>query len=88
MTSPSNYRIHISPRFRRQLRDAPATLRGHVAGVIALLRVDPITPSALPILVDGEDVHTVVFASGRGFLRYEVFPHRRTIVLVDLAWLE
>ncbi len=30
---------------------------------------------------------TVVFADGRGFLRYQVFEAHRAVVLRDLTWL-
>jgi hypothetical protein len=35
----------------------------------------------------GEDYRTITFASGRGFLDYEVFEDRQLVVIDELTWL-
>lgn len=82
------YSVHVAPAFRDQLRDAPPLLQGYVVGIVAVLRVDPVAPSAaFPVLVDAKGIRTIVFADGRGFLRYRVSAEHHAVVLLDLTWL-
>lgn len=72
---------------RDQLSDAPPELQGYVAGVVAVLRVDPTAVSAaFETRWDG-DVRTALFAGGRGFLTYRVVRQRRLVVLLDVTWV-
>jgi hypothetical protein len=46
--------------------------------------VNPIEP---PPLTPGEsDFKTIVFAEGRGFLRFHIFEEQRVVVLAHLTW--
>jgi hypothetical protein len=80
------YQVLLARRVREQLRDAPAELRGFVAGVVTLLRTDPSVGTAAFRVVRGPEYHTVVFPDGRGFLDYHIVEAQRLVVLVDLTW--
>ena len=43
----ATYQVLVTQRVRQQLRDAPPTLVGSVAGIIAVLRVDPTEASMI-----------------------------------------
>src|SRR5918993_2562665 len=43
----ATYQVLVTQRVRQQLRDAPPTLVGYVAGIIAVLRVDPTEASMI-----------------------------------------
>jgi hypothetical protein len=58
-----------------------------VDGIIAMLRVDPAGASVAFMVIGGRDFKTIVFAEGRGFLRYHIFEEQRVVVLVHLTWL-
>src|SRR5215216_3951832 len=47
----ATYQVLVTQRVRQQLRDAPPTLVGYVAGIIAVLRVDP-TEEDVPTAVE------------------------------------
>lgn len=75
------------PRVQRELYGAPPELQGYVAGVVAVLRVDPnAVTQAFETRLD-DSVTTVLLAGGRGFLTYVVSARRPVVVLLDLVWV-
>jgi hypothetical protein len=80
------YRVLTARRVREQLEGAPPELRGYVDGVIAFLRVDPVAASVAFVLMGGSELKTIIFAQGRGFLRYHIFEEQKVVVLVHLTW--
>jgi hypothetical protein len=81
------YRVVAAQAVREQLRGAPAQLQGYVAGIVAVLRVDPTTASAAFHAQILDDARVAVFAAGRGFLSYWVLEDDKVVVLLDLTWL-
>jgi hypothetical protein len=73
----------VTDRVRQQLADAPPILLGYVAGITAILRVDPTTASTVFQIRRVDDAAwTVTFAAGRGFLTYsEAFLNSSTVGL-------
>jgi hypothetical protein len=61
-------------------------LVGLVAGIIAVLRVDPTQASMSFQLRRLGDAWTVMFGAGRGFLTYWVVETEQIVVLLELAW--
>jgi hypothetical protein len=49
--------------------------------------VDPAAASVAFVLLGGSDFKTIIFAQGRGFLRYHIFEEQQVVVLVHLTWL-
>ena len=85
----ATYQVLVTQRVRQQLRDAPPTLVGSVAGIIAVLRVDPTEASMIfrrRRLGDGG--WTVTFGTAQGSLTYWVLQAERMVVLLDLTWAE
>ena len=79
--------VLVTQRFHLRLRDAPPLLAGWVAGIIAVLRVDPTEASMIfrrRRLDDG--VWRVTFGVAGGLLTYWVLQPERIVVLLDLAW--
>ena len=64
-------------------------LVGLVAGVTAVLRVDPTQASMsfqLRRIEDSDAAWTVTFGAGRGFLTYWVVRTERIVVVLELTW--
>jgi hypothetical protein len=80
------YRVVAQRAVRDQLRDAPAELQGYTAGVVAVLRVDPVAVSAAFETRYDDDVRTALFAGGRGFLTYWVIERRHAVILLNVTW--
>jgi hypothetical protein len=80
------YRVVAQQAVRAQLHDAPAELQGYIAGVVAVLRVDPVAVSAAFETRYDDDVRTALFAGGRGFLTYWVIERRRAVILLNVTW--
>jgi hypothetical protein len=81
------YEVVVTNRVRQQLHDAPPVLLGDVAGIIAVLRVDPTTASSVfQIRQVDDEAWIATFGAGRGFLTYWVLEHEQMVVLLDLAW--
>jgi hypothetical protein len=81
------YQVLVTRRVHRRLRDAPPTLVGSVAGIIAVLRVDPTEASMIfRIRRLGDAGWTVTFGAARGSLTYWVVQAEQLVVLVDLTW--
>jgi hypothetical protein len=67
----ATYQILVTHQFRRQLRDAPPFLVGYVAGVIAVLRVDPTEASTIFRRRRLDDASWMVtFGAAQGVLAY------------------
>ena len=83
----ATYQVLVTQRVRQQLRDAPPPLVGSVAGIIAVLRVDPTEASMIfRIRRLGDGGWTVTFGAARGLLTYWVVQAERMVVLLDLSW--
>ncbi len=83
----ATYQVLVTQRVRQRLRDAPPTLVGSVAGVIAVLRVDPTEASMIfRIRRLGDAGWTVTFGAARGSLTYWVVQAEQLVVLLDLTW--
>jgi hypothetical protein len=84
---PVATQVLVTQRVRQQLRDAPPTLVGYVAGIIAVLRVDPTEASMIfRIRRLGDAGWTVTFGAARGSLTYWVVQAEQLVVLLDLTW--
>ena len=82
----ATYQVLVTQRVRQQLRDAPPTLVGYVAGIIAVLRVDPTEASMIfRIRRLGDTGWTVTFGASRGSLTYWVVQAEQLVVLLDLT---
>jgi hypothetical protein len=82
----ATYQVLVTQRVRQQLRDAPPTLVGYVAGIIAVLRVDPTEASMIfRIRRLGDAGWTVTFGAARGSLTYWVVQAEQLVVLLDLT---
>jgi hypothetical protein len=83
----ATYQVLVTQQVHQRLRGAPPLLAGSVAGVIAVLRVDPIEASMVfrrRRLGDGG--WTVTFGAAQGSLTYWVLPAEQIVVLLDLTW--
>ena len=82
----ATYQVLVTQRVRQQLRDAPPTLVGYVAGIIAVLRVDPTEASMIfRIRRLGDAGWMVTFGAARGSLTYWVVQAEQLVVLLDLT---
>jgi hypothetical protein len=85
----TTYQVLVTHRVHRRLRSAPPLLAGSVAGIVAVLRVDPTEASMIfrrRRLGDGG--WTVTFGTAQGSLTYWVLQAERMVVLLDLTWAE
>jgi hypothetical protein len=85
--SEGTYLVLVTQQVHRRLRGAPPLLAGSVAGIVAVLRVDPTEASMIfrrRRLGDGGWI--VTFGAAGGLLTYWVLPAERLVVLLDLAW--
>jgi hypothetical protein len=83
----ATYQVLVTQRVRQRLRDVPPTLAGSVAGVIAVLRVDPTEASTIFRRRRlGDAGWTVTFGAARGLLSYWVVQPERIVALLDLTW--
>jgi hypothetical protein len=81
------YQVLVTQQVHRQLRDAPPLLAGSVAGIIAILRVDPTEASMIFRRRRLDDAGwTVSFGAAQGSLTYWVLQAERMVVLLDLTW--
>ena len=82
------YRLVLIHRVGQQLREAPPILQGHLAGITAILRIDPTAPSTmLQIQPTEHALWTATYGDGRGFLQYRVVEGQRLVVLLDWVWI-
>jgi hypothetical protein len=83
----AGYQVLVTQRVRRRLRGAPPLLVGSVAGIIAVLRVDPTEASMIFRRRHlGDAGWTVTFGAAHGLLTYWVLEPERIVVLLDLTW--
>jgi hypothetical protein len=79
--------VLVTQRARQRLRHAPPLLAGSVAGIIAVLRVDPTEASMIFRRRRlGDAGWVVTFGAAGGLLTYWVLQPERTVVLLDLTW--
>jgi hypothetical protein len=83
----ASYRVLVTQLVHRRLRDAPPLLAGSVAGIIAVLRVDPTEASMIfrrrRLAGTG---WMVTFGAAHGLLTYWVLEPERIVVVLDLTW--
>jgi hypothetical protein len=83
----ATYQILVTRRAHQQLRDAPPLLAGSVAGILAVLRVDPTEASMIFRRRSLDHAGWVVtFGAAGGLLVYWVLQVERMVVLLDLTW--
>jgi hypothetical protein len=83
----ATYQVVVSQWVHRRLRDAPPLVAGSVAGVIAVLRVDPTEASMIFRRRRlGDAGWTVSFGAAGGSLTYWVLQPEQIVVLLDLTW--
>ena len=83
----ATYQVLVTRRVHQQLRQAPPLLAGSVAGMIAVLRVDPTEASMIFRRRRlGDAGWAVSFGAAGGLLTYWVLPPERIVVLLDLTW--
>jgi hypothetical protein len=81
------YQVLVTQRVHQRLRDAPPLLAGSLAGILAVLRVDPTEASMMFRRRRlGDAGWTVSFGAAGGLLTYWVLPAEQIVVLVDLTW--
>ena len=82
----TTYQVLVSQPVHRRLRGAPPLLAGSVAGIVAVLRVDPTEASMVFRRRRLSDAGwTVTFGAVQGSLTYWVLQPERMVVLVDLT---
>jgi hypothetical protein len=83
----ATYQVLVTQRVHQQLRDAPPLLAGSVAGILAVLRVDPTEASMIFRRRRlGDTGWTVTFGAAGGLLTYRVLHAERLVVLLNLTW--
>jgi hypothetical protein len=83
----ATYQVVVTQRVHRRLRDAAPMAAGSVAGIIAVLRVDPTEASMIFRRRRlGDAGWTVSFGAAGGLLTYWVLQPERIVVLLDLSW--
>ena len=83
----ATYQVLVTQQVRQRLRGAPPLLAGSVAGMIAVLRVDPIEASMIFRRRRlGDAGWTMTFGAAQGSLTYWVLQAERIVVLLDLTW--
>jgi hypothetical protein len=79
--------VLVTQQARQRLRGAPPLLVGSVAGIIAVLRVDPTEASMIFRRRRlGDAGWVVTFGAAGGLLTYWVLPAEELVVLLDLTW--
>ena len=85
----ASFQVLVTQQARQRLRGAPPLLAGSVAGIIAVLRVDPTEASMIFRRRRlGDAGWTVSFGPAQGLLTYWVLPAEQIVVLLDLTWAE
>jgi hypothetical protein len=83
------YRVLVTQLVHQRLRGAPPQLAGSLAGIIAVLRVDPTEASMIFRRRRlGDAGWTVSFGPAQGLLTYWILPAEHIVVLLDLTWAE
>ena len=85
--SEGTYQVLVTQQLHRRLRGAPGLLAGSVAGIVAVLRVDPTEASMIFRRRRlGDSGWIVAFGAAQGMLTYWVLQPERIVVLLDLTW--
>ena len=85
--SEGTYQVLVTQQLHRRLRGAPPLLVGSVAGIVAVLRVDPTEASMIFRRRRlGDAGWVVTFGAAGGLLTYWVLPAEELVVLLDLTW--
>ena len=79
------YRILTTHRTLQQLAAAPPAVWGNVAGIVTVLRVDPLASTVAFLARPMEEVHRALLAGERGVLTYQVVVWRQLVILLDLT---
>jgi hypothetical protein len=83
----ATYQVVVTQRVHRRLGDAPPLVAGSVAGIVAVLRVDPTEASMIFRRRRlGDAGWTASFGAAGGLLTYWVLQPERIVVLLDLTW--
>jgi hypothetical protein len=83
----ATYQVLVTQQARQRLRQAPPLLAGSVAGILAVLRVDPTEASMIFRRRRlGDAGWMVTFGAAGGLLTYWVLPAEQLVVLLDLTW--
>jgi len=83
------YQVLVTQLVHKRLRGAPPLLAGSLAGIVAILRVDPTEASMIFRRRRlGDAGWTVSFGPAQGLLTYWVLPAEQIVVLLDLTWTE
>jgi hypothetical protein len=83
----ATYQVLVTQQVHRRLRGAPPLLAGSVAGIVAVLRVDPTEASMIFRRCRlGDAGWTASFGAAQGRLTYWVLQPERIVVLLDLTW--
>jgi hypothetical protein len=83
----ATYQVLVTHRVRQQLGAAPPFLVGYVAGIVAVLRVDPTQASTIFRRRRLGDVGwTITFGAAQGLLTYGLVQPEQLVVLLDLRW--
>ena len=83
----ATYQVLVTQQVHQQLRHAPPLLAGSVAGILAVLRVDPTEASMIFRRRRlGDAGWTMTFGAAGGLLTYWVLAAERLVVLLDLTW--
>jgi hypothetical protein len=83
----ATYQVLVTQQAHQQLRSAPPLLAGSVAGILAVLRVDPTEASMIFRRRRlGDAGWTVTFGAAGGLLTYWVLQPQQLVVLLDLTW--
>jgi hypothetical protein len=83
----ATYQVLVTQQVHQRLRHAPPLLAGSVAGILAVLRVDPSEASMIFRRRRlGDSGWVVTFGAAGGLLTYWVLQAERLVVLLDLTW--
>jgi hypothetical protein len=83
----ATYQVLLTQRVHQRLRDARPMLAGSLAGITAVLRVDPTEASMIFHRRHlGDAGWTVSFGAAGGLLTYWVLQPEQIVVLLDLTW--
>jgi hypothetical protein len=86
----ATYQVFVTQQVHRRLRGAPPLLAGSVAGIVAVLRVDPTEASMIFRQRRlGDAGWTVSFGAAQGLLAYWVLQPERMVGVArpDLGWV-
>jgi hypothetical protein len=81
------YQLYVAPEVTKAMAELPAYAQGMIAGVMAVLRADPITVSnVLTMRASQDPAKRMVSFSDLGWLTYEILPSHRLLLVHELHW--